>query len=112
MTGSICGTATGGQETKMFGGNEGHHTSNIFTVGSSHGSLKKADGSIRLCADFPTGLNAVLEDHQYPLPIPEDIFTILYGGTCFAEVDLTETYLQVEVSAAFREMLTNTPWFI
>ena len=50
--------------------------------------------------------NAALEDHQYQPPIPEDIFTILNGGTCFAKLDLTEAYLKVEVSAASRELLT------
>ena len=38
--------------------------------------------------------------------IPEDIFTTFNGGTCFAKLDLTETYLQVEVPAALRELLT------
>ena len=68
--------------------------------------VKKADGSIRLCADFSIGLNAALEDHQYPLPTPDDLYTILNGGTCFAKLDLTEAYLQVEVAATSRELLT------
>ena len=68
--------------------------------------VKKADGSIWLCANFSTGLNAALEDHQYPLPTPDDLYTILNGGTCFAKLDLTEVYLQVEVAATSRELLT------
>ena len=68
--------------------------------------VKKADSSIRLCADFSTGLNAELEDHQYPLPVLEDIFTTLNGDTCFAKLDLTEAYLQVEVSPTSWELLT------
>ena len=71
--------------------------------------VKKADGSFWLCADFSTGLYAALEGHQYPLPVLEDIFTRLNGGTCFAKLDLTEAYLQVEVSATPRELLTINP---
>ena len=62
--------------------------------------------SIWLCADFSTGLNTALEDHQYPSPTPDDLYTILNGGTCFAKLDLTEAYLQVEVAATSRELLT------
>ena len=68
--------------------------------------VKKPNGSIRLCADFSTGLNAALESNCYPLPVPEDIFTILNGGTCYAKIDLAEAYLQIEVSPASRELLT------
>lgn len=68
--------------------------------------VKKADGPVRLCADFSTGLNTALEDHQYPLPVPDDLFTIFNGRTCFVKLDLTEAYLQVEVSKAARELLT------
>ena len=68
--------------------------------------VKKANGSIRLCADFSTGLNAALEDHQYPLPTSDDLYTILNGGTCFAKLDLTEAYLLVVVAATSSELLT------
>ena len=45
--------------------------------------VKKANGSIRLCADFSTGLNDALMLHQHPLPTAGDIFTKLNGGTIF-----------------------------
>jgi hypothetical protein len=68
--------------------------------------VKKANGSIRICADFSTGLNAALEQHHYPLPAPEDLFTILNGGQVFAKLDLADAYLQLEVAPESRELLT------
>ena len=55
---------------------------------------------------FGCVLISQLEDHQYPLPVTEDIFTRLNGSTCFAKLDITEAYLQVEVSATSKELLT------
>ncbi|CAH8288100.1 unnamed protein product [Schistosoma rodhaini] len=68
--------------------------------------VKKSNGSIRICADFSTGLNAALQQHHYPLPIPDDLFTILNGGTYFAKLDLADAYLQIPVARESRELLT------
>ncbi|MFH4976831.1 hypothetical protein AB6A40_003540 [Gnathostoma spinigerum] len=67
--------------------------------------VKKANGSLRICADFSTGLNEALELHQYPLPLPEDIFATLNGGKVFSRIDLTDAYLQVEVDDTSKELL-------
>ena len=42
--------------------------------------VKKKYNEILVCADFSTGLNAVLRDYHYPLPSPEEVFTKLNGG--------------------------------
>ena len=68
--------------------------------------VKKANGTIRVCGDFSTGLNAALKTHCYPLPLPEDIFTMLNGGTYFAKLDLADAYFQIEVAPESRELLT------
>ena len=68
--------------------------------------VKKANGSIRICADFSTGLNAALQQHHYPLPAPDDLFTTLNGGNYFAKLDLAEAYLQIPVAPESRELLT------
>ena len=39
--------------------------------------VKKKSNQIRICADFPIGLNDALQDHHYPLPSPEEIFNKL-----------------------------------
>ncbi|XP_035918761.1 uncharacterized protein K02A2.6-like [Anopheles stephensi] len=37
------------------------------------------------------------EPHQYPLPIPQDIFTAIGKSVVFSQIDLAEAFLQVEV---------------
>ena len=59
--------------------------------------IKKKSKEIRVCADFSTGLNAVLRDYHYPLPSPEEVFTKLNGGKIFSKVDLSDAYLQIPV---------------
>ena len=36
--------------------------------------VKKKSNQIRICTDFSTGLDDVLQDHHYPRPSPEEIF--------------------------------------
>ena len=59
--------------------------------------VKKANGKLRLCADFSTALNDALDIHQYPLPAPGNLFTKLNGRTCFANLNLADAYRQMEV---------------
>uniref|UniRef100_A0A914WIF7 RNA-directed DNA polymerase n=1 Tax=Plectus sambesii TaxID=2011161 RepID=A0A914WIF7_9BILA len=68
--------------------------------------VKKSNGRIRLCADYSTGLNDSLKLHQYPLPVPEDIFSTLNGGRYFSLIDFSEAYLQIEVADESKDLLT------
>ncbi|XP_052888229.1 uncharacterized protein K02A2.6-like [Anopheles moucheti] len=68
--------------------------------------VRKANGSIRIYGDYSTGLNNALMAHQYPLPLPEDIFTSLSNCTVFSQLDLSDAFLQVEVDEKCRELLT------
>ncbi|XP_055634237.1 uncharacterized protein K02A2.6-like [Toxorhynchites rutilus septentrionalis] len=68
--------------------------------------VRKPNGTVRICADFSTGLNTVLEPNQYPLPLPEDIFAKMSGCRVFSHIDLSDAYLQVEVDPESQPLLT------
>ncbi|XP_037959893.1 uncharacterized protein K02A2.6-like [Teleopsis dalmanni] len=68
--------------------------------------VKKTNGNVRICADFSTGLNNCLESHQYPLPLPEDIFSKLANSKIFSHIDLSDAFLQIEVDDASKHLLT------
>ncbi|XP_055604664.1 uncharacterized protein K02A2.6-like [Uranotaenia lowii] len=68
--------------------------------------VRKANGSIRICGDYSTGLNDSLQPHQYPLPLPQDIFASLANCTVFSQIDLSDAFLQVEVEDGSKSLLT------
>ncbi|XP_055604782.1 uncharacterized protein K02A2.6-like [Uranotaenia lowii] len=68
--------------------------------------VRKPNGSVRICADFSTGLNDVLEPNQYPLPLPEDIFAEMSGCRFYSHIDLSDAYLQVLVDEDSQPLLT------
>lgn len=59
--------------------------------------VKKKDGSIRVTADYSTGLNRAIESFNYPLPTPESIFTTLAGNDLFTTLDLSSAFHQIEL---------------
>lgn len=69
-------------------------------------AVRKPNGKVRICADFSTGLNNVLEPNQYPLPLPDDIYAKMAGCRIFSHLDLSDAYLQVEVDQRDQQLLT------
>ncbi|XP_062715850.1 uncharacterized protein K02A2.6-like [Aedes albopictus] len=63
-------------------------------------AVRKTNGKIRICGDYSTRLNEALQPHQYPLPLPQDIFTNLANCTIF------NAFLKVEVDEGSRNLLT------
>ena len=55
-------------------------------------------------------INPQLEVDEYPLPLIDDIYASLGGGTLFSVLDLRHAYLQIEVEDESTPFLTiNTP---
>ncbi|XP_037929169.1 uncharacterized protein K02A2.6-like [Teleopsis dalmanni] len=73
--------------------------------------VSKPNGKLRICADFRIGVNSQIENDRYPIPRVEELFYKLQGGQFFTKIDLSEAYLQVELSDATKELLViNTPF--
>ena len=68
--------------------------------------VAKKNGSVRICADFKTGLNEALEMHRHPLPTPDEIFARLNQGAWFTQIDFADAYLQMEVEDDSKELVT------
>ena len=69
-------------------------------------TVPKPDGRIRICGDFKVTINQALSVDQYPLPKPEDLFTTLTGGQKFTKLDLSQAYLQLEISEESKKYCT------
>ncbi|VDM05825.1 unnamed protein product [Schistocephalus solidus] len=62
--------------------------------------IKKPNGSISICADFSTGLNAALTPNCYPLLAPAEWWHLL------CQVRPGRSYLDIEVAPDARQFLT------
>ncbi|XP_011696621.1 PREDICTED: uncharacterized protein K02A2.6-like [Wasmannia auropunctata] len=69
-------------------------------------AVKKKNGKIRICGDYSTELNDVLEPNKFPLPIPEQIFASLTGKCIFSKIDLSDAFLQLELEDNSKKLLT------
>ena len=47
--------------------------------------VHKKNGTVRICADFKTGLNEALETHRHPLPTPEEKKEIKFLGNLISK---------------------------
>lgn len=66
----------------------------------------KKDGTLRLCGDYKTTVNPVLEVDRYPLPKIEELMSALAGGQEFSKIDLSRAYQQVELTEESKRYLT------
>lgn len=65
--------------------------------------VNKADGGLRLCADYKVTLNRVLKVDRYPVPKVDDLFSGLSGNQYFSKLDLSQAYNQVVLSEKSKE---------
>lgn len=52
-------------------------------------TVKKPGKKVRMCVDLTTGLIAALDVHMYPIPLPDELFSML-NGVGFGTIDLKE----------------------
>ncbi|XP_054276477.1 uncharacterized protein K02A2.6-like [Macrosteles quadrilineatus] len=57
----------------------------------------KPNGSVRICADYKTTLNKVIQDDKHPIPRIEDIFAEMNGGKLFCTLDISNAYLHMQM---------------
>lgn len=67
---------------------------------------KKGGAGLRLCGDYKVTVNPVLKTDHYPLPLPEDLYSMLAGGKIFCVLDLSQAYQQVPLAEESKALLT------
>ena len=70
--------------------------------------MRKADGTLRICADYKVTLNPVLLIDKYPLPKIEDSLVGLNNAKCFSKIDLSQAYNQIELDDPDNLTVINT----
>ncbi len=68
--------------------------------------VNKPSGAVRICGDYKVTLNKQINVDKYPLPRPDELFAKLAGGQKFSKIDLSDTYLQLEMDDESKDLLT------
>ncbi|XP_062717120.1 uncharacterized protein K02A2.6-like [Aedes albopictus] len=68
--------------------------------------VMKMNNRVRLCGDYKITVNPILVVDEHPLPTVEELFANVAGGEKFTKIDLSQAYLQLEVSPEDQEVLT------
>src|SRR5437762_363442 len=58
--------------------------------------VKKKDGSLRMCIDYPA-LNSQTIQNRHALPRIDELFDRLHGAKVFSKIDLTSGYYQIAI---------------
>lgn len=66
----------------------------------------KKNGTIRLCGDYRSTVNAAVKKCCYPLPTTSEVLGNLRGGIVFSTLDLFQAYQQVKVTEDTAAVLT------
>ena len=53
---------------------------------------------LQICGDYSVGINNQLADHQYPMPLPEELMQKLGGGFGYTKIKLPDVYNQLRSS--------------
>ena len=69
--------------------------------------VRKPDGSTRFCCDFRK-LNRITKKISYPLPVIEDILSLLSRGKIYSTLDLFSGYWNVKLDPKTKEKATFT----
>ena len=68
--------------------------------------VPKKNGEFRICADYKTTVNPMLNVDQHPFPKPIELFAALTGGQKFSTLDLVQAYQQLPLDKDTQELLT------
>ena len=68
--------------------------------------MHKRDGGIRICGDFKVSINPVICSQVYPLPTPDEMFSMLANGESYTKLDLARAYKQMAVKKECQNLLT------
>ena len=52
----------------------------------------KSNGTVRICGDYMTMVNPVMEVDRHPLPDIDDLLSQLAEGVAFSKLDLSRAY--------------------
>lgn len=62
--------------------------------------------SVRICADYSSGVNNQLEIPHYPLPKLDELLSTISGCKIFAKLDIKKAYLSLPLDSKSSEILT------